>query len=100
MAITPLKTDLIDWQVEDTPEPSSAVGGQADHERATNLLALALKALSQRAVAAIANLFTLVTMAGTWFLWWKTPDPNPAQIVSLSIFAAFVLAANWLVRKR
>jgi hypothetical protein len=101
MAITPLKTDLpsADWQVEEEPD-SSAAGGQADHERAANLLALALKALSQRAVAAITNLFTLVTMAGTWFLWWKTPDPNPAQIVSLSIFAAFVLAANWLVRRK
>jgi hypothetical protein len=65
-----------------------------------DLLLLSLKTLSQRTLAAIANLFTLVTMAGTWWLWYKTPDPNPTQIVSLSIFAAFVLAANWLVRRK
>ena len=65
-----------------------------------DLLALGLKTVSQRFVAALVNLFTLVTMAGTWFLWYETPDPNPSQIVSLSIFAAFVLAANWLVRRK
>ena len=56
--------------------------------------------MSQRFVAALINLFTLVTMAGTWFLWYKTPDPQWNQIVSLTIFAAFVLAANWLVRRK
>jgi hypothetical protein len=65
-----------------------------------DLLLLSLKTLSQRTLTAIGNLFTLVTMAGTWWLWYKTPDPDPTQIVSLSIFAAFVLAANWLVRRK
>jgi len=60
---------------------------------------LALKALSQRAVAAIADLFTLLTVFGAWWLWHSIPDPNPNQIVALTIFAMFTLAANWLVRR-
>lgn len=66
----------------------------------TGLLLLALKALSQRAVAAIGNLFTLTTVFGAWWLWYTTPDPNSHQIISLSIFAVFILAANWLVRRK
>lgn len=65
-----------------------------------DLLALGLKTVSQRFVAALVNLFTLVTMTGTWFLWYKTPDPNALQVVHLTLFALFVLAANWLVRRK
>ena len=79
-------------EVSSAPRTESTLG--------VDLLALGLKTVSQRFVAALVNLFTLVTMAGTWFLWYETPDPNPSQIVSLSIFAAFVLAANWLVRRK
>ena len=88
------------WEViqeepeEETPPRQDAAPPGLD------LLLLSLKTLSQRTITAITNLFTLVTMAGTWWLWYKTPDPNPTQIVSLSIFAAFVLAANWLVRRK
>lgn len=87
------------WEViQDELEP---VAPSADPQPpGLDLLLLSLKTLSQRAVTAVTNLFTLVTMAGTWFLWYKTPDPNPTQIVSLTIFAVFVLAANWLVRRK
>ena len=96
---TPLKTEPLWEVVEDEPAAASPAPPERDRLD-VNLLALGLKTVSQRFVAALVNLFTLVTMAGTWFLWWKTPDPNPAQIVSLTIFAAFVLAANWLVRRK
>ena len=76
---------------EDTPTPESS--------QDVKLLGLALKALSQRAVAAIADLFTLLTVFGAWWLWHSIPDPNPNQIVALTIFAMFTLAANWLVRR-
>ena len=79
---------------DDTPPEQSQ-----ETAKAAGLLALALKALSQRALAAIADLFTLLTVFGAWWLWWSIPDPNPNQIIALSIFAAFVLAANWLVRR-
>lgn len=61
---------------------------------------LALKALSQRFVVALLDLFCLVTVTGAWWLWHSIPDPNVNQIVSLSIFALFVLAANVIVRRK
>ena len=88
------------WErLPDEPDPPAADKVEQPSV-ALDLLALGLKTVSQRAITAITNLFTLVTMAGTWWLWYQTPDPNPTQIVSLSIFAAFVLAANWLVRRK
>ncbi|HSV26236.1 MAG TPA: hypothetical protein VLJ17_24830 [Xanthobacteraceae bacterium] len=66
---------------------------------AENMLMLALRALSQRAIAAIADLFTIVTVSSAWWLWASTPDPNVHQIVSLTVYALFVLAVNTIVRK-
>jgi len=97
---TPLKTDQKLWEVVEE-DPVLASPAPPERERIDiNLLALGLKTVSQRFVAALVNLFTLVTMTGAWFLWYRIPDPNVYQIVSLSIFAAFVLAANWLVRRK
>ena len=58
---------------------------------------LALRALSQRALVALEAGFTLLTVGLVWVLWWLTPAPTPNQIISLSIFAVFVLLANALV---
>ena len=73
----------------DAPEPLAVSG-----------VMLALRALSQRALVAAADLFCLLTVFGAWWLWWSVPDPNVNQITSLSIYALFVLAANWIVRRR
>lgn len=64
------------------------------------MLRIALTALAQRAAVAVMDCFTLITCAGAWWLWYLTPDPNTFQIVHNSIFAVFVLAANWIVRGR
>ena len=64
------------------------------------MLTIALKALSQRALTAATDLFTLITCTGAWWLWYLTPEPTYLQIVHNSIFALFVLAANWIVRTR
>lgn len=64
------------------------------------MLQLALKALSQRALTAAMDLFTLITCTGAWYLWFLTPTPTDKQIISLSIYALFTLAANWIVRGR
>lgn len=71
-----------------------------DNGAAIRLLMLALGALSQRALVAVADLFTLLTVASAFWLWRSIPDPNELQIIALSIYAAFVLAANWIVRGR
>lgn len=64
------------------------------------MLTMALKALSQRALTAAMDLFCLITCTGAWLLWYMTPTPTVFQIVHNSIFAVFVLAANWIVRTR
>jgi hypothetical protein len=94
------------WEViegaGETPDP--AVTGQASKSDALESAGLAilmasLKALSARAVEALSKLFTLATVASAFYLWYLTPEPNVLQIVSLTIYALFVLAANWLVRR-
>ena len=70
-------------------------------KRDTALLMLALKSLSQRAIAAIADLFTLVTVGSAFWLFFaiKT-EPNTYQLVLAATYALFVLAANWIVRRQ
>lgn len=88
--------------VEEIPDPLPADGGQAAEQTpppALSLLLLALKALSQRAIAAIADLFFLFTVASAWWLWVSMPQPNVLQIISLALYALFVLAANFIVRR-
>ena len=83
---------VVDDEIEPAKLPENAA--------AIAMLTLALKALSQRAVAAATTWFTLLTVSGAWYLWWSIPDPSPTQIISLSIFAVFILAANWLIRRK
>lgn len=68
--------------------------------RDTAMLMIALKALSQRAIAAIADLFMLATVG---LVFWITnaisAAPSNAQITTLAVFATFVLIANFIVRK-
>lgn len=90
------------WEPE-VIEAEPATASPEEREEASvaaSAMMLALTALSQRAIAAATTYFTLLTIAGTWWLWWSIPDPSPTQIVSLSIFAVFILAANWLVRRK
>jgi hypothetical protein len=77
-------------------EPKAA----PDNGVAIAMLTIGLKALSERALVAVSDLFTLLTVASVFWLWWSIPAPNDRQIVALSIYAGFVLAANWIVRGR
>jgi ABC-type siderophore export system fused ATPase/permease subunit len=80
--------------VDDEPEAA------ARPPRDTAMLMMALRALSQRAVAAIADLFMLATVG---LVFWITnaisAAPSNAQITTLGVFATFVLIANFIVRK-
>ena len=67
---------------------------------AVAMITLGIKTLSQRALTAATDLFTLLTVASAFWLWWSIPAPNDRQIIALSIYALFVLAANWIVRGR
>jgi hypothetical protein len=80
---------------EPTPDPRPDPKEQAG----MSLLLLGLRSLSQRALAALDNLIFLVTVASVFYLWAQIPDPNTFQIVALIIYAAFILAVNFLMRR-
>jgi hypothetical protein len=90
------------FQVVDGPtEEAQAQPKQpAINTVSVQMLGMALAALSQRALVALSSLFTLLTVGSTFWLWMSIPDPNTQQIISLTIYAAFVLAANLIVRRK
>lgn len=88
------KFDLVNDQADDE---------EAEDQRAplaVSGLMLALQALSKRFVLALEALFTLFTVGLAWYLWSVIPDPNTNQIVSLGIFAAFLIVINFMVLHR
>ena len=66
---------------------------------AVSALTLGLKTLSQRALAATRDVFTLLSVGSGFWLWNSIPDPSPTQIISLSLYAVFILTANVIVRR-
>ena len=80
------------------------VGGTKTEPQASGvqiaMLTLALKALSQRALVAATDLFSLLTIGSCFWLWYLTPKPDVLQIVSLSLYGLLILAINWIVRGR
>jgi hypothetical protein len=84
------------FEVVEDDEPLVA----APPKRDTALLVLALKTLSQRALAAMADLFTLATVGSAFWLFFAIKDaPNTFQLVLAATYALFILAANWIVRR-
>lgn len=78
---------------EDAAPPKPA---QAD----LAILRLGLSALSQRAVAAVADLFTLVTVGSAFWLCMSIQNPNTYQLVEIGMYAVFILVANWITRRK
>lgn len=89
------------FQLVEEPDPPQA--GEPDpvgQQLATDALLLALRALSQRALVALASLFTLITVGSAFWLALSIHDPNSYQLVELGGYFLFVLAANWIVRRK
>ncbi len=67
---------------------------------AITALALALsKALSERAIVLMSWLLTLLTCGSVFWVWLSVPNPSPIQLVALGVYASFIFAINWLVRR-
>lgn len=81
---------------DEQPDPAFA---RAANAAAVSALALGLKTLSQRALGGVKALFTLLSVASCFWLWASIPNPSVTQIMSLSIYAIFILAANVIVRR-
>jgi hypothetical protein len=88
--------------VQEPDDP--AVAGQtvepAVQKIAADALFLALRTLSQKSLVAIASLFTLITVGSAFWLALSIHDPNTYQLVELGGYFLFVLAANWIVRRK
>ncbi len=83
------------FEIVDQDEPAPP-----RQEAGTAMLLLGLKTLSQRTLAAVADLFTLTTVGSAFWLFFAIKDnPTTYQIVLAAIYAGFVLLANWIVRR-
>jgi hypothetical protein len=77
------------------PQPSQAANAL------TSLLFVSLRALSQRTIVALGNLFMAASAASAWWLWYVTmPSPTVPQLVGLTLYAVFILALNFMFRRR
>jgi hypothetical protein len=81
-------------------EVSKPAAPAPDNGVAIAMLTIGLKALSQRAVTAITDLFSLLTIASCFWLWYLTPKPDIYQITSLTLYGILILAINWIVRRK
>ena len=63
-------------------------------------LMLGLGALSKRAIIALQSAFVLLATASAFVLWWSVmPNPSVLQLIGLSLYACFTLAASVIVRR-
>lgn len=86
------------FKLEVVPEETDPPDG--GHDAGMAMLMMGLKALSQRALAGLSSLFALFAVGSAFWLWFLTPKPDVYQIVSLTIYALFVLVATYLVKTR
>ena len=77
----------------DPAQPSASM------QAVTNMLMIALKALSQRTVIALASLVDLALSASVFALWVIViSTPTVLQLIGLGIYAMFVLIALFMRR--
>jgi hypothetical protein len=82
-------------------EPVAQVAQPADESVATSILFTALKALSQRTLIALSNLFVLAAAGSAFWLWLVTlPSPSIQQLVGLGLYGLLMLALVHLVLRR
>lgn len=92
--VLPRGLEIVEDEIDRAPP-------KPDHHAAFSILALSLKALSQRALIAVDNLFTLCTVGSVfWVAMTIIPHPDTFQLVGLGMYGIFVLAANWIVRRK
>ena len=64
--------------------------------QATQILMLALRALGQRFVMALAAMETLLIVASVFWLFMSIKDPDTRQIVGMGMYALFILIVAYL----
>jgi hypothetical protein len=67
---------------------------------AMQMLTIALKALSDRALTGISAAFSLLGLASVWALWWHIlATPSAYQLTGLGMYSIFLLALE-IIRRR
>lgn len=80
--------------------PQAAASSRDSSDAARQLLFVALRALSQRTLTAVTNLFSLVLVALTFVLSGRVlDDPTPYRLAAVGGFAVFSLLID-IVRRR
>ena len=87
------------FKLEPVPETDPPEADKA-HDAGMTMLMMGLGALSKRTIAALPSVFALPAVGSAFWLWYLTPKPDVFQIVSLTIYALFVLTACYLVKSR
>jgi hypothetical protein len=86
--------------VSDQPAPEPAAPPAPQNQLAARLIGIALTTLTQKTVVAIASLFSLVLAGSVWWLAMAVATtPTTPQLITLGLYAAFVLALHWVRRK-
>jgi hypothetical protein len=81
-------------------EEPQATPPPVNQAAATNMVLLALRALSQRALTAVTNLFTVALVASAWVLWTRIlPDPSELQLIAVGGYALFCLLIESIRRR-
>lgn len=76
--------------------PSTSTNDQA----ALKLLLLSLQTVSQRALIALSNMFTLIGLASAWWLWHETlPNPSISQLTGLALYGLLLVSLHLVRRK-
>ena len=85
---------------DDEPQTPTSPPPDKLNQIGIEALMLGLSALSQRMVVGLSKLFTLITVASAFALWWAVmPNPTVLQLIGLGMFGLFVLAVNVIVRR-
>lgn len=87
---------------QDVPDeaPTAPTNTAALTKLNTEMLMLALRALSNRAMTAVTNLFTIGLVVSAWMLWSRVLDnPTDRQLAALGGYAVFCIAVD-VVRRR
>jgi hypothetical protein len=88
---------------EDAPEPTApaAPDQSALTKVNTQMLVLALRALSQRTITAISAAFTLILVGSVWLLCARIlADPTVLQLIAIGGYAAFCVIIDIVRRKK
>lgn len=91
--------EVVQDEAEVVQHPASPP--KKDHAAETQMLLLALKALSQRALVAASALVSGAALFSVWLLWYFVLPTSPSinQLIGVGMFSVFVLSLEWIRRR-